>query len=310
MANQDQQFLNALQFIGQAGQQYGLSLAMQRANQQAKDIRANMEDDLQQRAALRDLAQFTTMNIAAGGGNQQQLAAIQQMLPPVPSNAEQAILLGQLNGDKALARIGQEAIEAQQKREMDKLRLQAEIMAGRQERSIQAGLQRDAAKAELGRGMSNTDANKITEIDSGLARMTELTRRLETDASVKNFVGPIAGRVPSFVIGAEEKDFRDMLSREMLAYRKAITGVAGGEKEMKAIESVTLNPTDTIPQLKAKLKTLQMEGSRLRGIQLSNLKKAGFNTRGFGTDEQSAIKLEESPNQLQKSKIESAVNWD
>ena len=67
MAAADQQFLDALKYVGQQGQEYGIKMQMNDINARASEIRNTMKDEIQQRQALRNLTQQVSMSVAGSG---------------------------------------------------------------------------------------------------------------------------------------------------------------------------------------------------------------------------------------------------
>lgn len=117
----DDQFISLLQNLGKQVQGYGLSQAINTANEQVATLKGGMQDEYQKRRALSDLADRTALNLQAGGADQGQIAAIRQtIMPPVAQTYQQALL----SGDPFLIKAATEAQDTEETRNMRKLQEQ------------------------------------------------------------------------------------------------------------------------------------------------------------------------------------------
>jgi hypothetical protein len=119
MAAADQQFLDALKYLGQQGQQYGIKQQMDQVNDRAQEIQSTMTNEIERRQALRNLANTASLSVTGSGGSAQQAAAIQNLLPPIPTSVQSAYLQGSLTGDKQMVGVAtqmQDEDEARQVR--------------------------------------------------------------------------------------------------------------------------------------------------------------------------------------------------
>lgn len=114
MSQADQQFLDALRYLGQQGQQYGVKQQMDQVNQRANEIRSTMQDEVQKRQALRNLASQAAVSVSGSGGNALQAAAIENLLPPIPTSVQQAYLQGSLMGDQQMVGVAQDALRQEE----------------------------------------------------------------------------------------------------------------------------------------------------------------------------------------------------
>jgi hypothetical protein len=119
MAAADQQFLDALKYVGQQGQEYGVKMQMNDINSRAQEIRNTMTDEIQQRQALRNLTQQASLSIAGSGGSAQQMAAVNNLLPPIPHSVNEAYIQGTLTGDKQMVGVAQQMLAEDQKRHIE-----------------------------------------------------------------------------------------------------------------------------------------------------------------------------------------------
>src|SRR4051812_14998495 len=118
MAAADQQFLDALKYLGQQGQQYGIKQQMDDVNARAQEIQSTMTDEIQKRAALRNLAQSATVSVSGSGGNAQQAAALQNLLPPIPTSVQSAYLQGAMTGDKQMVDVAKKMQDEDEARQI------------------------------------------------------------------------------------------------------------------------------------------------------------------------------------------------
>lgn len=146
MAAADQQFLDALKFLGQQGQAYGIKDQMDQVNQRAQEIQSTMKDEIQKRAALRSLAQEASMSVSASGGNAQQAAAINNLMPPIPTSVQHAYLQGALTGDTQMVGVAQKMAAEDQARAIELAEKKASIELRLSEKSTDRAFARDAMK--------------------------------------------------------------------------------------------------------------------------------------------------------------------
>ena len=147
----DDQFISLLQNLGKQVQGYGLSQAINTANEQVATLKNGMQDEYQKRRALSDLADRTALNLQAGGADPAQVQlAKQSIMPPVATSYQQALL----SGDPFLIKAATEAQDGEETRNMRKLQEQQAFQFKLTERLEQG---RDA-RAELAAGRAASRA--------------------------------------------------------------------------------------------------------------------------------------------------------
>lgn len=180
MAAADQQFLDALKFLGQQGQQYGIKLQMNDVNDRADQIRATMTDEVEQRRALRDLAIRSSGNIAGSGGSATQMAAIKNLMPDIPTTVQGAYLQGATTGDKQMVEVAKQmqnedeerAIRAFQRKAAFQMQLEMQKEKGRNNPETMAILKENRKKYEdlmAGRQTAVETMAQLNDINGMLA---------------------------------------------------------------------------------------------------------------------------------------------
>jgi hypothetical protein len=100
----------ALTRLERGAQQYGVSQSLQEANKLVNGIKTSGAKENEKRAQLNQVAQHLVMDMTARGANASQVAnTFQALKPQMPASADQAILMGMLNGDQQMVAVGQKA---------------------------------------------------------------------------------------------------------------------------------------------------------------------------------------------------------
>jgi hypothetical protein len=147
MAAADQQFLDALKYLGQQGQQYGIKQQMNEVNDRAQEIQNTMKDEVQKRAALRNLAQTASISVAGSGGSAQDAAAINNLIPPIPTSVHAAYLQGSMTGDRQMVQVAQKMAAEDQARAIELAEKKAAIELRLSDKKADQLFARDAMKS-------------------------------------------------------------------------------------------------------------------------------------------------------------------
>jgi hypothetical protein len=144
--------------------------------------------------------------------------------------------------------------------------------------TLYARLKAQAKQKELGEarpGDLTTDAmNKEIDRFNNMVAVDQSTRAIRNVIKkypqIESYVGPIDDKLEWFFskIGMSSKEaseIRSMLTKELIAYRHAVTGAAASIPEMRQIASAVPTPSDRLPQIMAKLDASdEMLAPRLR----------------------------------------------
>jgi hypothetical protein len=283
------ELLQALQYLGQSGKEYGLSLAINQANEQAKALKGSMMDDMERRTALSNLADDIAARMAGAGAQGQHIASVAQSIKPVmASSAEQAIMLGAQNGDRGLMKIGQDVQAEEDKRKMYFLEEQAKRQEARDYRL--AGFQSDLADKKMEaaekraqkapKALDTATIDKITAVQTNGAALSKVLTDVDRYSSM---IGPVAGR-GSFLseqVSPGFASFQMELGQFFDAYRIAVTGAGASPGEIKMLMKNVPSTNDRPATIKAKIKTALAIGNRRLQTGLENYGRAGRDITGF-----------------------------
>lgn len=262
MAAADQQFLDALKFLGQAGQQYGIKRQMDEVNQRAQEIQSTMTDEIQKRAALRNLAQTASMSVAGSGGNAQQAAAINNLIPPIPTSVQHAYLQGSLTGDSQMVDVAQ---KMQREDESHQIRLMEKKAA----LALMIEKQKDAGKANPELMMIRKEnrqkyaellASKQKAVET-LAKLKQIEPMLSQGALIDT--GPIDGRVAGLFPSGQmlERRLGEISLDNMVNMFKGLGKTIDTEADRMKYESTQMSmrnhPSANLDALRERRKLLQ-----------------------------------------------------
>lgn len=113
--------MQATEQLGQVQQKAAVFQSMQAAQNQIDTIKASGDDEVSQRKQIMDYQSKAMMQIAAQGGNKEQMAAIQNLLPPVPNSAQEAMLQGQATGNHSIYAAGKAIMDQDQAYKLQQL---------------------------------------------------------------------------------------------------------------------------------------------------------------------------------------------
>ncbi len=250
MAAADQQFLDALRFLGQSGQAFGISRQMNDVNERADEIRNTMTDEIQKRQALQNLAQQASVRVSGAGGNSQQLAAISNLTPPIPTSVQDAYLRGTMTGDTQMVEVAKKMQDEDQNR---KLQLQQKefaykLMAQKAEAANSAT--RDPVLNAIRKenydkfGEAQTSVQKAEEFKGKLLSLRKLLSSKEKDTFADT------GPVDQYLLGTTDKGqqiqkIMSQLSLDTISSTfKGMGSVINSEGERAFFNKAQLSPSD------------------------------------------------------------------
>lgn len=231
----DDQFISLLQGLGKQVQSYGLSQAINTANEQVATIKQQMAPDINQRRALQDLADRTALNLTAGGADPAQVQlARQSMIPPQANSVMQA----QLSGDPYLMKAATDLQTEEEDRTMRKLqeqqmfqmKLTERLETGRDNRANLAA-ERAANKAARTPTAQNLKAagyaSQLVQADSTFNQLqSKGINGAENYRSLTNFLPNIARYDTSQQLDQLQRQFVNGIARPE-------SGAVIGPKEME-----------------------------------------------------------------------------
>lgn len=124
--------------------------------------------------------------------------------------------------------------------------------------------------------VSDKQLEAINNFDTSTSEIDNIASKIKS-----NYVGPVDSRIPDLLVGADEAAFRSSVGRMNDQYRKLITGVAAGDKELRRLESRLPNTTDTYANFLAKAKELREGMAKAKERYLNNLEKKHKNVDDF-----------------------------
>lgn len=291
------EFIDALKGLSTAVNQYAVGHNFRAANDRYQEIKNTLAPGVEQRQAQTDLANDLFSRLAQGGMDPTAAAAMRaQYLPSTPNSADQAVLMGTLNGDSAMLKAGHDLQQDQEALKLQSLNTQAKnnfelqtmLETGRDNR---AALANDRAltvaeqKAKALKPLPPPLAAPIQTIEAANARMTSLIGRIEAKRSA---VGPghklMDNSWLSWTQDAESVALRAEIGREFDQYRHDITGAAAGFGEIRELKLNSVDANQAPNILLANLKALVAGGNRVKIARLESLQKMGHPIGGYADD--------------------------
>ncbi len=185
---------------------------------------------------------------------------------------------GQIQATAGRLGVGAPQMEEQRFRaaEAQKQRDFAKTMAG-----IKAG-----AKTRETRDFTSTIEADIQKMNEGIIQGETLLGRFEQAVADSPLGLPVSGpgiptgKVREFFSPESFAIFNQQSKQYFNEYRKRITGVAAGEKEIKLLEDSIPTTSDPERLFKAKIKAMVQNEKIARARKLLKLQKRGFNVQG------------------------------
>ncbi len=276
----NQELFQALKMFGDGMKSYGLSTSINEANQRSQDIKKQIMPDMEKRQALSSLANDVTMQLAAGGADSSAMAAVHSAIaPPSASTADQAILMGNLNGDRGLMEAGMAVRKEQDLRSMNEWAQKFKMQEMAQDRQ-DARTEKRAARAP--KVLDSATLNEITSVQTTSAQLNGLL------SQINKFKGKIGAqnRIPGLnavkqYIDPEYAAFTADLGTYFDSYRHAVTGAGAGPGELDMLMKNVPNISDSPASLESKIKASLKAGQRTLQIKLQTLGRAGRDVGGF-----------------------------
>jgi hypothetical protein len=242
MAAADQQFLDALKYLGQTGQQYGIKQQMDDVNQRAQEIQSTMTDEIQKRAALRNLAQTANLSVSGSGGSGQDAAAINNLIPPIPTSVQHAFLQGSLTGDSQM-------VDVARKMQSEDEGHQIRLMEKKAALALMLEKQKDAGKTSPELMMIRKEnRSKYDDLLTSRQKAVETLAKLNQIKPMLNEgvffdTGPIDGRMsPLFPSGQKlEQRMNEISLQNMVSMFSGMSKAVDTDAERRAFESTQLS---------------------------------------------------------------------
>jgi hypothetical protein len=179
----DQQFLDALKYAGQEGQQLGIKSQLDQVNQRAQDIQDTMTNEVDRRQALTKLAQAASISVAGSGGSTTQVAAINNLIPPIPSTVNQAYLQGALTGDTQMQGVATKMLNDDENRQgrMAERKFAFELMKMQQMEKLKPNPETMAIKKENRAKLDDLMSAKDKAVQS-ISDLNDIKNRIQKSA--------------------------------------------------------------------------------------------------------------------------------
>lgn len=242
MAAADQQFLDALKYLGQQGQEYGIKRQMDDVNARAEEIRNTMKDEVQRRQALRNLSQQAGMSVAASGGNAQQAAAINNLMPPIPASVQSAYIQGSLTGDKQMVDVARQMQNEDEQRAIRSFERKSTFQMMLEEKKLQGKSNPEtlAIKKENRKTFSDIMSGKQRAMET-LAKLNDINRML--DKGTVADTGPIDQL--STLVSSDAQILKQRMNEvslnNMVTMFNGMSKAVDTESERKAFEATQLS---------------------------------------------------------------------
>lgn len=110
--------MKATQNLGAVQMQAAVKSRMDDVQAQVDAIHQSGANEVEQRKQILQYQSKALMQVSALGGNKEQLAAIQNLMPPIPETANAAMLHGQMMGDKTMFAAGKNVVDMEQKNKL------------------------------------------------------------------------------------------------------------------------------------------------------------------------------------------------
>lgn len=284
-------FFQALNNFAESVKGFRQSQTIAEMNERAQAIKASAMSDMEKRQQLATQADDVFMRLLSQGVKPDVAqAARASVMPQTPSTAEQAVLLGRMNGDQSLLEVGQEVLREEQMRQYEKMEKQAYLQEQSQSRLFeqQSKLQdKQLASAEARAAMAKRNElkpltdhqiDKLVTVDTAAASLNKVLTDVDR---FSKYIGPIAGRNPLATLDPQFSAFSAELGQFFDAYRVAVTGAGAGQQELAMLAKNVPSLTDTPAAMKKKITTVLQIGQRAKSLRLATLKKAGRDVSGF-----------------------------
>lgn len=250
MAAADQQFLDALKFLGQTGQQFGIQQQTNDINARAEEIRNTMTDEVQRRQALTNLATQASVRLAGSGASAQQVAAVNNLMPPVPTSVQEAYLRGSMTGDTQMMGVAKQMQDEDQSRKMQLMQKEYAYKmmmhkAEAKEKQKQDPVLNAIRKENYDKfGEAQTSVQKAEEMKGKLIQLRNLMSSKKNDAFVDT------GPVDQYFLGATDKGqqiqkLMNQLSMDTIAGSlKGMSSVVNSDSERAFFQKAQIGPSD------------------------------------------------------------------
>lgn len=276
----NQELFQALSMFKDGVKELQFANALRGANQQVQEIKGSALKEEEQRAALSQVANSLTMQMAAGGIPATTIQQVAGAVGPrrFTSPGEMA-MEGVLSNNPRMIEGARQADLASQAGNIEQARQAQEFQAKQNQLNRDNALQLAGMKGATKGQLSTKEVEKIQEYDQVHIAGQSLLDKLAENSSL---VGPIAGRVPGrSLLDPDFDTFRSQSGQFFDKYRVAVTGAGASPGELKMLEKNIPSITDPPENFKKKMGTMLKIGEMVKRRWLQNLKKAGRRTEAF-----------------------------
>lgn len=277
----------ALNLFKESTNSFAFDQSVQKANQEAANIRASQEDELIKRQQLQIVANNLSMQAALVEKPASTIDALNKAIGPEHiATGDQAILTGELKGKPELVAAG---VEANKKSKADEMMMKKEAEEFQLKRDqVHANLQRELAGLKGGKlhTLPVSEVSKITEQQSKIGVWDGLITELEANPSYSSiaYAVPVAGRAKELFDSQTDpawSTWKSGLMNQYFAMRKEITGVAGSFREYAEIERNQPSYKDSTEVTLAKMKAVKHNYEIVLARKLHGLAKAKYDLTNF-----------------------------
>jgi hypothetical protein len=120
--------------------------------------------------------------------------------------------------------------------------------------------------------LSSQQINTLKDFDESELVLNKMVEALGDNSE---WTGPMDGRIPDVLVGADQVAWRSMVGRFNDLYRKAITGAGASALEIKRLETRLPQPNDTYANFKAKASQMLEELRDKKAMYIDGLEKGG-----------------------------------
>lgn len=294
----NQELFHALGMLKESSRDLATSLAINNANEAVQQIKSQVANEGEQRAALHDISNQLVMRLAAGGVPATTIAQLAGAVGPrrYGSAAEMAIEGTMMGGEKGQQLVGAAANvdRAAQAGNIDQLKMQQQFQATESEKNRQhqlqlAGLKSTSRGGTGGVPLTASQIDKIQGFDAeDIAAKSILTRVTSNPALTGLGMRTPGAKTVRSIMDKDFDTFQAETNRWFDAYRQRVTGAGASEAELANLRRNMPTVDDSPTNFKSKVQNIMQIGTKVRARYLSNLKKGKRDTSGFETGEESA----------------------
>jgi hypothetical protein len=278
MANDD--LFAAMKMFKDGVNELAIGNAIRGANDQVQQMKAQVTDEAEQRAALSGISNQLVTQMASMGAPVSQIATVAGAIGPRKfGSPAEAAMEGALSNSPSLLKAAETADTTAMAGDIKKQGIQNEWQANQNELNRINALAVAGKKAD-GKNAGKIPVGQLDHFTNGIAQQKGFdSLMLEADKN-PHLIGPVAGRLPGRgdIYDKEYGAFQQKSKQLFNSYRSAVTGAGASVGEIKMLEESFPTGKESFNVYKEKVKAVLDMGKNLMGARLNVLEAGGYNT--------------------------------